>query len=58
MVLRSYMVDFVHLLAPHYSPRTIREAAELSAQDQVDEFLKDIVLPVRGGCEQDAAAAA
>jgi len=57
-VLRSYMVDFVHLLAPHYSPRTIREAAELSAQDQVDEFLKEIVLPVRGGCEQDAAAAA
>jgi LysR family cys regulon transcriptional activator len=58
MVLRSYMVDFVHLLAPHYSPRLIREAAGLSTQEQVDEVLKDVVLPVRGGCERDAAAAA
>ena len=58
MVLRSYMVDFIHLLAPHYSPRTICDAAELPAQEQVDEFLKEIALPVRGGCEQDTAAAA
>lgn len=57
-VLREYMVDFIHLFAPHYSPRMIRDAAELETQDQVDELLKDIQLPVRGGCEQDAAAAA
>jgi LysR family cys regulon transcriptional activator len=58
MVLRSYMVDFIHLLAPHYSARTIREAAALPGQEEVDAVLKDVVLPVRGGCEQDAAAAA
>jgi hypothetical protein len=58
MVLRGYMVDFIHLLAPHYPPRTIRDAAELATQEQVDEALKEIALPVRGGCEQDAAAAA
>jgi hypothetical protein len=52
------MVDFIHLLAPHYPPRTIRDAAELATQEQVDEALKEIALPVRGGCEQDAAAAA
>jgi LysR family cys regulon transcriptional activator len=58
MVLRGYMVDFIHLLAPHYSPRTIRDVAGFAAQEQVDEALKDIALPVRGGCEQEPAAAA
>jgi LysR family cys regulon transcriptional activator len=58
MVLRSFMVDFVHLLAPHYSTRLIRDAANLATQEEVDELLKDLSLPVRGGCEQDAAAAA
>lgn len=58
MVLRSYMVDFIHLFAPHYSPRMIRDVAALQTQAEVDEMLKDIVLPVRGGCEEDAAAAA
>jgi hypothetical protein len=52
------MVDFIHLLAPHYSPRTIRDAAGLATQPEVDEALKDVVLPVRGGCEQEPAAAA
>jgi LysR family cys regulon transcriptional activator len=58
MVLRSYMVDFIHLFAPHYSPRLIRDAASLETQEEVDELLKDLPLPVRGGCEDDAAAAA
>jgi len=58
MVLRSFMVDFVHLLAPHYSTRLIRDAANLATQEEVDELLKDLSLPVRGGCEQDEAAAA
>jgi LysR family transcriptional regulator, cys regulon transcriptional activator len=54
MVLRSFMVDLIHFLAPHYSPRLIREVAGLSTQEEVDELLKDIVLPERGGCEQTA----
>ncbi len=58
MVLRSFMVDFIHLFAPHYSPRLIREAAALPAQEQIDELLSGIILPERGGCDQDDAAAA
>jgi hypothetical protein len=58
MVLRGYMVDFIHLLAPHIPPRDIREAANLQTQQEVNELLGDIVLPVRGGCEQEAGAAA
>jgi LysR family transcriptional regulator, cys regulon transcriptional activator len=58
MVLRSFMVDFIHLFAPHYSPRLIRDAAACPTQEQIDELLKGIVLPERGGCDQDAAAAA
>ena len=58
IVLRSYMVDFIHLFAPQYPPRTIRDAAALPTQEEVSELLKDTILPVRGGCERDAAAAA
>lgn len=57
-VLRGYMVDFIHLFAPHYSPRLIRSAAALETQEQVNELLADLSLPVRGGCDQDTAAAA
>ena len=53
MVLRGFMVDFIHLFAPHYSPRMIREVAALPTQEEVDELLKDVPLPVRGGCEHE-----
>ena len=58
IVLRSFMVDFIQLLAPHYSPRLIADAAVLETQEEVDALLSDIRLPIRGGCEQDEAAAA
>jgi LysR family cys regulon transcriptional activator len=58
MVLRSYMVDFIHLLAPHFQPRDIRDAANLASQQEVNELLGDISLPLRGGCEKEAGAAA
>jgi LysR family transcriptional regulator, cys regulon transcriptional activator len=48
MVLRRFMVDFIHLFAPHYPARLIRDAAALENQEQVDELLKDIALPLRG----------
>jgi LysR family cys regulon transcriptional activator len=57
MVLRSYMVDFIHLLAPHYQKRDIRDAANLATQVEVDALLGGIALPVRGGCEQETVAA-
>ena len=58
MVLRSFMVDFIQLLAPHYTPRLISDAAELETQEEVDVLLSGLLLPIRGGCEQDEAAAA
>jgi LysR family cys regulon transcriptional activator len=58
MVLRGYMVDFIHLLAPHYQKRDIRDAANLATQAEVDALLGGIALPVRGGCEQAGVAAA
>ena len=53
MVLRGYMVDFVHLFAPHYSPRLIRDAARAQTQEEVDELLRAVALPLKGGCEQE-----
>jgi hypothetical protein len=58
MVLRGYMVDFIHLLAPHYPVREIRDTANLQSQEEVNQLLGDIALPVRGGCEKEAGAAA
>lgn len=58
MVLRGFMVDFIHLFAPHYSPRLIREAAGLPSQEQIQELLTDIPMPLRGGCEQEAPVTA
>ncbi len=49
MVLRGFMVDFIHLFAPHYSARLIREVAALPNQAEVDELLKDLELPLRTG---------
>ena len=57
-VLRDYMVEFIHLFAPHYSKWTIRESAALETQEQVDGLIGDRRLPVRGGCDDDTAAAA
>ncbi len=58
MVLRSFMIDFIHLLAPHYSRRLISDVANMDTDEQLEELLKDVKLPVRGGCEEDEAAAA
>ena len=56
MVLRGYMVDFIHLFAPHYAPRLIRDAARAQSQEEVDSLVREIALPLRAGCEQDTAA--
>jgi hypothetical protein len=55
MVLRGYMVDFVHLFAPHCSTRLIRDAARTQSQAEVDELLHEVPLPIKGGCEQESA---
>jgi LysR family cys regulon transcriptional activator len=56
-VLRGYMIDFIHLFAPHYSSRLIREAAGASSQEDVKALLQDIPLPVRSGNLAGVAAA-
>jgi len=58
MVLRGYMVDFIHLLAPHYDLRQIREVADAATQEEASAILGEIVLPVRGGCEQNDSVVA
>jgi len=58
MVLRSYMVDFINLLAPHWSVRRIREAGKAETPEALEELIGEVELPVRGGCHEDSAAAA
>jgi LysR family cys regulon transcriptional activator len=53
MVLRKYMVDFINLFAPHYSVRQIRDVAKAQTQLEVDELVREIPLPIKGGCEQE-----
>lgn len=52
MVLRGYMVDFIHLFAPHYSPRAIRDVAGAQSHEEVADLVEEIPLPIKGGCEQ------
>jgi len=52
------MVDFVHLFAPHYSARLIRDAAGAQSQEEVDKLLLEVPLPIKAGCEQGPAVAA
>lgn len=58
MVLRSFMVDFIHLFAPQYSQRLIRDVANAETLDEANALLKDIKLPLRTGCEHEETAAA
>jgi LysR family cys regulon transcriptional activator len=55
MVLRKYMIDFINLFAPHYSVRQIRDAAKAQSQEEVDELVREIPLPIKAGCEQEPA---
>jgi LysR family cys regulon transcriptional activator len=57
MVLRGYMVDFIHLFAPHYSTRLIRDAARAQTREEVESMVQGIGLPLKSGCEQVAVAA-
>ncbi len=58
MVLRSFMVDFIHLFAPHYSPRVIRDVANAETVEEANALLKDVKLPLRTGCEHEQSEAA
>jgi LysR family cys regulon transcriptional activator len=53
MVLRKYMIDFINLFAPHYTTRQIRDAAKAQSQEEVDDLVREIPLPIKSGCEQE-----
>lgn len=45
-LLRSYMYDFLQLLAPHLTRRLVDRAGSVSSQAEVDELFADVTLPV------------
>jgi LysR family cys regulon transcriptional activator len=46
-LLRKYQLDFIQLLAPHLTRRTIERAAGASTQADVEELTRDAELPLR-----------
>ena len=52
------LTDFIHLFAPHFSTRMIRDVAAAPSQDEAGKLLREVALPIKGGCEQEPAAAA
>jgi LysR family transcriptional regulator, cys regulon transcriptional activator len=48
VVLRKYMFDFLELFASHLDERTVRTALELATQEEVDEMMAGIRLPLKG----------
>ena len=57
-VLRSYMLEFAELLAPHLSLDITRKIVELETHAEVNALLEPIALPVRGGCNEEFGSAA
>jgi LysR family cys regulon transcriptional activator len=56
-VLRGYMSDFISLLAPQLPAETVRKAAELPTQPEVDALFEGATLPLRTGCTELRTAA-
>jgi len=46
-LLRRYMYDFMHLMAPHLTRRLVDRAALCGSQDEVNSLFSNIQLPVR-----------
>ncbi|MEJ2601947.1 MAG: HTH-type transcriptional regulator CysB [Gammaproteobacteria bacterium] len=57
-VLKRYMNDFLQLFAPHLTDDLVGRCLKAADQAAVDEFFRDIDLPLRGGCPDDYPAAA
>jgi len=52
-VLRSYMVDFASLFAPHLLPELTQRAASMESQEEVGALFGGMALPLRGGCDDE-----
>jgi LysR family cys regulon transcriptional activator len=58
IVLRQYMLEFVRLFAPHISADQLERTRHVRTQADVDKLFANAELPVRGGCSDEATAAA
>jgi LysR family cys regulon transcriptional activator len=54
-VLRRYMTEFVQLFAPHVTSRHIEEIRRSASQETIDQLFQETTLPLRGGCDDEAA---
>ena len=52
-VLTKYMVDFIELFAPHLDQDTVREAAQLPDQADIEKLFEGVELPLKGRCAED-----
>ena len=48
-ILRCYMVDFIHLFAPHVNAEQIETAARAVSQRELDQLFRNTTLPVKNG---------
>ena len=46
-LLRKYMYDFAHLIAPHLDRRLVERAHRASTQEEVAEMFADVKIPVK-----------
>jgi LysR family cys regulon transcriptional activator len=51
-LLRRYMLDFIHLLAPHLTPRVVELAAETEDATAIAGLFRDVQLPIRSGRDE------
>ncbi len=45
VLLRKYMYDFVHLLAPHLDRRVVDRAHRMSTAEEVTQLFEGVALP-------------
>jgi LysR family cys regulon transcriptional activator len=57
-VLRRYMLDFIHLFAPHMTTDQLDRTRHVKSQADIDHLFEGAELPVRGGCSDGMTAAA
>ena len=49
-VLRRYMMDFIHMFAPHIGADKIHKASQAAQQEEVDLLFRNTKVPLRNGC--------
>jgi LysR family cys regulon transcriptional activator len=57
-LLRCYMADFLRLFAPHLNSEQIEKVARASNQQEVNQLIRNIGLPVKNGFSGKLSAAA